>query len=92
MRVEDAIWSFVKRLYQGWLSDGARVHPSWTPAQMYRLYLRYLNALAKAGYPDPYDAVENLFEMADPSEDIQSFDRWARSILESEYGVAVPKI
>jgi hypothetical protein len=92
LRVEDAVWSFVKRLYQSWVSDGDRIHPSWTLAQMYRLYLRYLNALMKARYPDPYGTVESLFEMADPSEDIHSFDEWARGVLASEYGVTPPRI
>jgi len=85
----DRAWSYVRQLYRGWVSNGAVVDPSWSVGEMYRLYVEYLTAVSRAGYRNPYDIVEEVFDMADPSETIWTFDSWAREYLKTNYGVPI---
>jgi hypothetical protein len=87
--IRDRVWSYIRRLYQGWVADGAVIDSSWSIELMYRLYVEYLVAVSRAGYLNPYDIVEEVFDMADPSETIWMFDSWAREYLKAKYNVPI---
>lgn len=79
---------FSSELYYTWVSEGERIHPSWSVDAIERLYRRVLKALVYAGVPNAQLVTEELIEQADPSAPVWEFERWLRERLKA-YGAVI---
>lgn len=83
-------WRYSKELYRGWVEGGAKIDRSWNAKTIYRFYIKYFRAVSRSyGSQEAMKIVEEMLDMADPSETAQQFDRWAREQLRTRYAVEI---